>query len=332
MSDGPDASAVPASLALRAPRASRLGRLSVYLAEQFPPAVMLPAGVASFLALHWTLQALAGLSPLTVTWRMGLGALTVVGFMLLLRVYDELKDVEADLRLGKAGDPRYKDRAIVTGQVRVEDVAALRWWVTGGLVLANLPLGLAPLGAFAVVFLLAWLSFRWFFCGAIQRNLLLAFVTHNPLSLAVEGYVLVLFAHELGWARLGPEAIPVLIGLWFPVAAWETSRKVRLPADETEYQTYSLLLGWRVAACLPLGFVSVSAGCLAWAALRAELSWIYVGLLLAAAAAVVGAVLLLVVAPSARRANLRPLVEAYTVVAQVGLVIALAASRGVALS
>ncbi len=318
----PEPSAPPA-------RPSRLGRLSVYLAEQFPPAVMLPAGAASFLALHWALQALAGIAPLQVTWRMALGALTVVGFMLLLRVYDELKDVEADLRLGKAGDPRYKDRAIVTGQVKVEDVRALRGWVTGALVAFNLPLGPAPLAAFAVLFLLGWLSFKWFFWPAVQKNLLLAFATHNPLSLVVEGYVLVLFAHELGWERIDVSAIPVLIGLWFPVAAWETSRKIRLPQDETDYQTYSMLLGWRVAALLPLVLVAVSTGCLAWVSRAVELSWIYTGLLLAAGAAVVGSCLLLQVAPTARRANLRPVVEGYTVVAQVGLVIALAVPRGV---
>jgi len=311
------------------PRPTRLGRLWVYLQEQFPPAVMVPAGVASFLAMYFGLQALAGRAELQLSWRAALAAATVVGFMLLLRTYDELKDVEADLELGRAGDPRYKDRAIVTGQVRVDDVRALRWWTTAALVAFNLPLGAASLGAFAGLFLLGWLSFKWFFWPAVQRNLLLAFATHNPLSLAVEGYVLVVYGSELGWEGLGPEAALLLVGLWFPVAAWETSRKIRLPEQETSYQTYSMLLGWRAATALPLTFVAVSTACLALFARHTGLSAVYVAVLLLAAAAAVGACALLLVAPTPARTKLKPFVEAFSVAAQVGLVIALVAGRDV---
>lgn len=312
-----------------APRPTRPGRLWVYLQEQFPPAVMLPAGGASFLAMYFGLQALAGRPTLQLSWRAVVAALTVVGFMLLLRTYDELKDVEADLALGQAGDPRYKDRAIVTGQVRVEDVRALRWWTTGALVALNLPLGPASLAAFAALFLLGWLSFKWFFWPAVQENLLLAFATHNPLSLAVEGYVLVVYGSELGWVGLGPGAALLLVGLWLPVAAWETSRKIRLPEQETSYQTYSMLLGWRVATALPLTFVTVSTVCLALFATQTGLSGVYVGVLIAAAVAAAGACVLLLVAPTPGRTNLKPFVEAFSVAAQVGLVIALVAGREV---
>ena len=54
-------------------RSGRLGRIFTYLNAQFPPAVMLPSGVATFLALHWSLQALAGQEPLVF------GARAIVG-------------------------------------------------------------------------------------------------------------------------------------------------------------------------------------------------------------------------------------------------------------
>jgi hypothetical protein len=40
----------------------------------------------------------------------------------------------------------------------------------------------------------------------------------------------------------------VIVGLWLPFAAWELSRKIRVPEDETSYRTYSKVLGWKVAS------------------------------------------------------------------------------------
>src|SRR4051812_23834949 len=106
------------------PRPTRVGRLAEYVNVMFQPALLAPAAVANFLGIDLTLRALAGVTPLQLTWRSALGAATVFLFSLLFRVQDELKDVEADLRLGKAGDPRYKDRPIVTGRVQVDDLVA----------------------------------------------------------------------------------------------------------------------------------------------------------------------------------------------------------------
>src|SRR4051812_19154918 len=69
----------------------------------FPPAIAIPATLASFAAVWFALHALAGVRPIHLGWRAAVAALTVVLFSLLLRVYDELKDVETDLRLGRAG-------------------------------------------------------------------------------------------------------------------------------------------------------------------------------------------------------------------------------------
>src|SRR5262249_55168944 len=142
--------------------------------------------------IAFALDALDGRAPLRPGWRALAGGASVLLFSLLMRVYDELKDVETDLRLGKAGDPRYKDRAVVTGRGLVEDIVALRWGATALLVAINaawVVLGRwLPLAAFAGVFALTWLSFRWFFWPRISKNVLLAFVTHNPISLAISGY------------------------------------------------------------------------------------------------------------------------------------------------
>lgn len=312
----------------------RAGRIAVYLQSMFPPAVMLPAGVASFLGLYFGFQALAGPGPLVITWRAWPAAGSYILFALLLRVYDELKDVESDLRLAAAGDPSRVNRPIVTGAVKVEDVVALRWWVTGLLIALNAPLASSPVAGvgFAVTFLLFWLSFKWYFWPAISENLLLAFATHNPLTGVVAGYVATVFVADFGAGALTGHAALVVLGLWMPVAGWETSRKVRIPEDETEYQTYSSMLGWKVAGLLPAGFVLLSVVGLVLASRMAGLSWVYPGILTAVGLVPIGRCLLFRIAPTRARADLRPFVEAYIVAASVGFVVALWVARGVRLA
>ncbi|MBI3268952.1 MAG: hypothetical protein HYZ53_08015 [Planctomycetes bacterium] len=317
-----------------APSPLRALRLLSYLNAMFPPAVLVPAAIGNFLAVHFALQALAAPAvALTLTWRMALGALSSVLFMLLMRVYDELKDADTDLELARAGDPRYTDRPVVTGKVTLADLRALRWGVTAVLFAANAALAHpVPIAAFAVSFLMTWLSFKWFFCPAISRNLLLAFVTHNPLSIVLGAYVVAVYAADFGAAGLSWEQVALLlVGMWAPVAAWETSRKVRVPEDETVYPTYSKLLGWRVAALVPAGFLILSVATLVPVASAAGLGRGFEAGLAAAAGLGVAACVLFRLAPTRRRANLRPYVELYAVVATVGLAAALAIERGVSL-
>ncbi|MCO5166336.1 MAG: UbiA family prenyltransferase [Planctomycetes bacterium] len=306
-------------------------RLAAWLPVMFPPAFMVPSAIVNVLCIDGALQALAGDATLRFGPRAALCAALVLLFMLLLRVYDELKDVETDLRLGRAGDPRYKDRPIVTGAVQEGDLVLLRNITLVLMVAAALALrDPLALGVFAAALGLCWLSSRWFFWPPISTNILLAFVTHNPLSLAISAVVVAAFAGARGVDALGPWTAPLLVGLWTPVAAWETSRKLRTPEEETDYQTYSKVLGLRAAALVPGGFVLLSAACLAGVAWAADLGPAAPGVIGAAALGVAGAALRLSLRPTpARAARLRPLVEGYALVANVGLVAALVWARGV---
>jgi 4-hydroxybenzoate polyprenyltransferase len=297
----------------------------------FPPAVYVPYGAASFLSVYVALQALAGPGPVQLTWRSWMGALSLVLMLLLMRVYDELKDVEADLRLAAAGDPGYVNRPIVTGEVQVKDITRLRLIVTLAVWAVNVPLGFPnPLLAFAIAFLFAWLSSKWFFWPKIQTSLLLAFATHNPITLLFLGYIAAVFVADFPQAELTLLAVPLLVAMWLPVAAWETSRKIRIPEDETDYETYSRTLGVKVAPLLPMFATGISAALLVPTLRTAGISWWFVGLLLGVAGVMVLRCLQFLIAPTRERANLRPLAEAYGLVVNVGIVIAVCVGRGVA--
>jgi hypothetical protein len=311
------------------PQRGRAARIALYVGQMFPLPVMLPFAACHFFAIWFALQALSGAPTVRIGWTAVRGAVTVALFLLIMRLYDELKDAATDIALGRAGDPLYRDRVLVTGAVRIEDVLALRWIVTAALIALNLPirLGWAPL-AFWVTFGTMWLSFHWFFRPSMARNLLLAFVTHNPIALLVIGYVAALFADEFR-SGLPRGVVPLVLGLWFPLAAWETSRKVRIREDETSYRTYSQVLGWRAAGLMPAVFVTSSATALLIVATMAELGIVFSAVLAAVCAIVVFRCVLFSLAPSRARANLKPWAMLYAAVANAGLAIAVIAGRHV---
>jgi hypothetical protein len=314
-------------------RRGRAGRIALYLNRMFFPAVTVPYLMAHALAAHLGLQALAGRAPLQLTWRACAAAVSVLLFGLLLRVYDELKDADSDRALGAAGDPRYRQRPIVTGEVTEEDLRFLRNLVILALFALNLPLGFPfAVPGFLATFAVVWLSSRWFFCKAISRHLLLALATHNPIPLVFLGYVAALYTQDFGATGLGSHDIPLLVGLWLPWTAWETSRKIRIPEDETSYQTYSKVLGWRVAALVPALCVVASLALLAPVLRAAGLGMWPIAVLYTGASLVVLACLRFRFWPSRERADLRPFVEVYGMGVNLGIVIGLTASHGLRFS
>jgi len=307
----------------------RMARIRLYVGQMFPLPAMIVSAASHFFAIWFTLQALGDIAPVRATWTSLRGVASVTLFLLLMRLYDELKDARTDIALGRAGDPLYRDRVLVTGAVRIEDVQWLRWMVTAALIALNLEPRLTwTTIAFWVAFGVMWCSFNWFFWPRVSQHLLLAFVTHNPISLLLGAYVVALFVDEFNPARLGSAVALLAIGLWLPIATWETSRKIRAPEDETSYQTYSRVLGWRVAAFLPAIFAAGSALALSMVARAAGLGPIFPTIVGAAAGLVVLRCALFRVAPSRARANLKPWAMLFVFVANAGLAVAMALSRG----
>jgi 4-hydroxybenzoate polyprenyltransferase len=306
-------------------------RIATYIAEMFPPQTMVAFAAFHFLAVWFALHALSGITPARLTWPAARGIATVALFLLLMRLYDELKDVDTDMRLGRAGDPLYRDRSLVTGAVRIEDVKLLRWLVTALLVVLNLQLEFTWASvAFWVVFAVGWLSFQWFFWPAMSDHLLVALATHNPISLLLSGYIVAVFADTFGVDSISASVFPLLVGLWLPIAAWETSRKIRAPGDETSYRTYSGVLGWKVAPFLPAVCVLTSAGFLVVVSRVAGLGLVFPVAIVAVAAFVIYRCVLFRVAPTSEHANLKPWAMVYASVANAGLAMAAAVRAGIA--
>lgn len=311
---------------------SRLSRIWRYLLVMFPPHFMLLSGIAKFYAVYFSLQALAGSESVFITLPSLIGALSIVLFSLLMRIYDEMKDAEADTRLGRAGDPRYKDRPIVTGAVTIADLAALRWLTTAALIGINVPLGRWPVIGFSVLFVVTWLSFKWFFWPKISRHLLLAFLTHNPITLLFGAYIVAVFAGDFGSSNIDAWALLLMLAFWAPLGAWETARKIRAPVDETDYQTYSQVFGWKLAPFVPVAFIAVGTTSAILVSIQIGLGWVFPIVVTGASLVPVYRCIAFRVSPNRKTANIQPFVELYSVVMDLGLLAAVLASHGLDLS
>lgn len=296
-------------------------RLWLYIREMYPPIPSFLIAVVSFFNLYFMLSLIHG-EHLQVSWPGVGGALTLFLFLLFLRISDELKDLETDRVL-------FPERLVPSGKVHVSDLKALMALAIVGMLVLNVAVTGVPL-AFAVLFGYGVLMFFYFFRRAwIAPSLLLALLTHNPSVLLMNGYVVALFCQERAVAfwQVGHAYLMVLC--WLPGLAWELARKIRAPQDENDYVTYSQILGYRRAALLPPLTLGLHTGMVLGLRETLSLSWFFCGLLLLTLAVLMGYFGRFLWRPDSQSARLKPITEAYMLVAALGLLIDLVALRGV---
>ncbi len=294
-------------------------RMHCYMQEMYPLALRIPLaaviGSTAVLFTRFVLGAVPGEPLPAVT----LCSAAVFLNLLLLRLMDELKDVDIDRAL-------FRDRPLPSGRVREHDI---RWSMA---VTAAAYLGahvLYPLSLLTAVPLLGytWLMYRYFFIpGVLRENLFLNLATHNPviplifLHCAFTTVVVSGAAHAaLQWSLLAPGVLM----LWSVMFAWEIARKIRAPRDENAYVTYSQLLGRGGAVALAFGAQTLGAGLFTVFVFTA--GWTPLALLpMAAAYAGLGTIYTryLMYPVTARARLLRPAAELYAVAMMLSVIAA----------
>lgn len=298
-------------------------RFAKFIVARFPPWIYIPSGILTFLAFYLYLTVLID-SPIIFNHYTFIGLTSVILFMFLLRIFDELKDIEVDLRLGRAGDPRYVDRPIVKGEIKESDFHLLKWITTILLITLNLVfISEVTFIVFCVTLLFWWWSYIWFFYPAMKDNLIIAFITHNPLTVLLELYCVSVFYAVYGQLPDWPWVVLILLGIWMPLAAWETSRKIRAPQDETDFQSYSKMLGWKIAISVPAVFILISLACYTTMSLSLGLSWYFLGIICLAGLVFFYRCFLFRLQPNKAHSVLLPYVESYILVTNLGFTITL---------
>jgi len=243
-----------------------LKRLRIYIKEMFPLNVYVPFAFLNHYILFFTVQIFLGHEKAILSLYSLNGVVTIVGFMLIMRILDELKDVEVDTKL-------FAHRPFPRGAVKKKDLLVLLTSTFLIVVLVNsyrsytLPFFLICVGY-------GLLTFKWFFIPKLMKEkLLLALVSHQPLTYLINIYVVstaMVQTRIFVWSK----DMYLLAFLFFvPVLGWEISRKIKPPGDENEYVTYSKTLGFKgsVVFCY-LIHLAFSVG-LIWLGLELELSY-----------------------------------------------------------
>ena len=213
-------------------------RMHLYYKERYPILPRLILGLIVFGEIHFIILLNAGITKFHIGISEFVGAFTVFAFLLWLRVADDLKDYETDQRL-------FPDRPLPSGRVFKKDLMISCTVVQAITVVLNV-LFMNNLLFFVILYAYGYLMSKWFFQRAkIQPSLPLALVTHNPVQMIVNLYIISFTVIKYDIPAITLTNCMALMTLYFPALIWEVSRKIKAPKDENDYTTYSKLFGYR---------------------------------------------------------------------------------------
>ena len=217
-----------------------LKRLNIYFKEMYPIVPRLFLGVLIFLEIHFIVLLNHGVTQFRLGVQEVVCAFTVFSFLCWLRIADDFKDYELDCRL-------FADRPLPSGRVKKKDLAVF----VSILIAVTLILNFIFMNNFLFcLFLYTYGSLMavWFFQKhKIQSSLPKALVTHNPVQMILNIYIISFTVIKYQIPAVDLTNVMAAFTLYFPALIWEVSRKIRAPRDETEYVTYSKLFGYRKA-------------------------------------------------------------------------------------
>ena len=235
-----------------------LKRLWIYLQEMYPVLDRLVASVVLFAGIYIGGVYVTGQQLLPMGAEEIIGALTVFGMLLALRIADELKDYKTDMI-------NFPNRALPSGRVKKIDLVALVTVVVTAMIVANIWYMPMPTPLFFTVMIIyASLMSVWFFVRRLlQPNLIATLITHNPIQLLLVFYVLSIMGTQYDVSVFSGPLIALGFIFYIPALVWELSRKIRSPKEEDQYVTYSQIFGrsraiWIVMSIFLIQLLAIS--------------------------------------------------------------------------
>ncbi len=217
-----------------------LKRLYVYYKERYPIFARILLGIIVFGEIYFIVLLNQGVTKFNIGLQEFIGGYTVFAFLLWLRVADDLKDYETDKRL-------FPDRPLPSGRVKISDVV-ISCAIFEVIAIVLNYLYMPNFIFFIVLYVYGYLMSKWFFQRSkIQPSLPLALITHNPVQMIVNLYIISFTVIKYNLDFINLTTIMTLFTLYFPALIWEVSRKIKNPKKENDYTTYSKLFGYKRA-------------------------------------------------------------------------------------
>lgn len=215
-----------------------LKRLNIYFKEMYPIIPRLLLGIIIFGEIYFIVLLNNGITEFNITVQEFIGGFTVFSFLLWLRIADDFKDYELDCRL-------FSGRPLPSGRVTKRDLGIFVTILIAVTVALNV-IFMNNFRFFLFLYVYGTLMSLWFFSKKkIQKSLPLALVTHNPVQMIMNVYIISFTCIKYGLPAFTLTNFLAAWTLYFPALIWEVSRKIRAPKDETEYVTYSKLFGYK---------------------------------------------------------------------------------------
>ena len=217
-----------------------LKRLHIYYKERYPIFLRLLLGLIVFGEIYFIVLLNQGVTHFHIGVQELIGSYTTFAFLLWLRVADDLKDHRTDKIL-------FPDRPLASGKTKIKDVVISCAIVEIIAIVLNY-LFMPNFIFFIVLYVYGFLMSKWFFQRSkIQPSLPLALVTHNPVQMFVNLYIISFTVIKYNLNFINLTTIMTLFTLYFPALIWEVSRKIKNPKKENDYTTYSKLFGYKRA-------------------------------------------------------------------------------------
>lgn len=217
-----------------------LSRLGIYFKEMYPIIPRFILAIIYFYEIYFVLLLNVGIVKFEIGMQEWVGTFTIFAFLMILRIADDFKDYELDKRL-------FPERALPSGRVTKRDLSI----ALAGIVIVSMLLNVVfmnNIGWFLFLYIYGTLMALWFFQkNKIQSSLPLALVTHNPVMMVLNVYIITFVCYKYQLPLLSWPTILLAFTMYFPSLIWEISRKIRAPQDETEYVTYSKIFTYQKA-------------------------------------------------------------------------------------
>lgn len=217
---------------------SALKRLNIYFKEMYPIIPRLGLGAIVFLEIYFIVLLNQGVGEFSIGIQECICAFTVFSFLCWLRIADDFKDYELDCRL-------FAHRPLPSGRVHKKDLKIF----AAILITITVILNAIFMNNFlfcVILYTYGSLMAVWFFQKhKIAKSLPLALVTHNPVQMIMNIYIISFTIIKYNLKIFTLTNIMAVFTLYFPALIWEVTRKIRAPKDETEYVTYSKLFGYK---------------------------------------------------------------------------------------
>ena len=217
-----------------------LKRLQIYFKEMYPIIPRIVLGLIIFFEIYFIVLLNSGITEFNIGIQEIIGTYTVFAFLMWLRIADDLKDYETDKKL-------FKERPLPSGRVKKKDIIIVCIIVEAIAIVLNI-MFMNNILFFIILYGYGYLMSKWFFQKSkIQPCLPLALITHNPVQMFVNLYIISFTCIKYSISPFSLTTVMALFTLYFPALIWEISRKIKAPKDENEYVTYSKLFGYKKA-------------------------------------------------------------------------------------